>query len=250
MPVLNSEQGDRPTPLGRLWQEHAGTGAAADAAYATLRQAILVGQLRPGDRLGEEQLAGEFGISRTPIREAIFRLEAERFATRQVRRGLVVRGIPEEQVLEVFTVWAALDQLAARIAAQNATAPERARLHWINEQIDARTQQIGHVSIRELTMQFHDALSECAHNTVLLEIVRQLHDSARRFGETTFSLPGRASVAIAEHRAILAAIDTGEADLAGRLAAEHISNARQARIALMRRTVDESTRASHERGAV
>jgi DNA-binding FadR family transcriptional regulator len=121
MPVLNSEHGDRPTPLGRLWQEHSGS-----------------------------------------------------------------------------------------VAAQQATAPERARLHWINEQIDARTQQIGHVSIRELTMQFHDALSECAHNTVLLEIVRQLHDSARRFGETTFSLPGRASVAIA----------------------------------------DESTRASHERGAV
>src|SRR5689334_7355993 len=181
MPLPNLGQADGPTPLGQLWQEHAGAGAAADAAYATLRQAILVGELRPGDRLGEEQLAGEFGISRTPIREAIFRLEAERFATRQVRRGLVVRAIPEEQVLEVFTVWAALDQLAASVAAHSATAPERTRLRWINDQIDARTHAAADVSIVELTMQFHEALVECAHNTVLLQMVRQLHDSARRF---------------------------------------------------------------------
>jgi len=234
MPPPNPGPADRPTPLRRLWQEHAGAVGAADAAYATLRQAILVGELRRGDRLAEEQLAGEFGISRTPVREAIFRLETERFATRQVRRGLVVRGIPEEQVLEVFTVWAELDQVAASTAARAATAPERARLRWINEQIDTRTQQVGHVSIRELTMQFHEALSECAHNTVLLQMVQQLHDSARRFGPTTFSLPGRAAVAIAEHRAILAAIDRGDSDTAGRLAAEHIANAREARIALMR----------------
>jgi DNA-binding GntR family transcriptional regulator len=225
--------------LRRLWEERAGAAAAADTAYATLRQAILVGQLRPGDRLAEEQLAGEFGISRTPIREAIFRLEAERFATRQVRRGLVVRGIPEEQVLEVFVVWAALDQLAASIAAQSATAPERARLHWLNEQIETMNiaQQDGYAGVRELTMQFHEALSECAHNTVLLQMVRQLHDSARRFGETTFSLPGRPGVAIAEHRAMLEAIDRGDAELAGQLAAEHITNAREARIALMRGAV-------------
>jgi DNA-binding GntR family transcriptional regulator len=210
----------------------------------------LVGQLRPGDRLAEEQLAGEFGISRTPIREAIFRLEAERFAMRQVRRGLVVRAIPEEQVLEVFTVWAALDQLAASILAHGATAPERALLRWINEQIEARTQEVGRASVRDLTMRFHEALSECAHNTVLLQMVQQLHDSARRFGPTTFSLPGRAAVAIAEHRGILDAIDHGDADLAGRLAAEHISHAREARIALMRRAVDADMLAPHHRGAV
>lgn len=237
MPLPSPGQADGPTPLGRLWQEHVGAGAAADAAYATLRQAILVGQLRPGDRLGEEQLAGEFGISRTPVREAIFRLEAERFATRQVRRGLVVRAIPEEQVLEVFTVWAALDQLAASSAAQLATAPERTRLHWINDQIDAHTDDIAGGSIVELTMQFHEALVECAHNTVLLQLVRQLHDSVRRFGPTTFSLPGRPAGALAEHRAILAAIDRGDAEVAGRLAAEHIHNAREARIALMRGAV-------------
>lgn len=74
-----------------------------------------------------------------------------------MRRGLVVRGIPEEHLLEVFTVRAAPDQLAASVAAQSATSPERVRLHWINEQIEARMQQVGHTDIRDLTMQFHEA---------------------------------------------------------------------------------------------
>ena len=248
--VSNGDHVDQPSPLRELWLAHAGAGAAADAAYTTLREAILVGHLRPGDRLAEEHLAREFGVSRTPIREAIFRLEAEHFALRQVRRGLVVRAIPEEQVLEVFAVWAALDQLAARIAAEQATVPERARLHWINEQIELTSQQVGHANIRDLTMQFHEALCEAAHNSTLLQMVRQLHDSVRRFGETTFSLPARAGVAIAEHRAILEAIDRGDADAAGQLAAEHITHAREARIALMRHAADRNPILSRRRGAV
>jgi DNA-binding GntR family transcriptional regulator len=243
-------QANQPSALRQLWQAHAGARAAAEAAYTTLRQAILVGHLQPGDRLAEEQLAREFGVSRTPIREAIFRLEAEHLALRQVRRGLVVRGIPEEQVLEVFAVWAALDQLAARIAAENATVPERARLHWINEQIEVTSQHSGHANIRDLTMQFHEALCEAAHNSTLLQIARQLHDSARRFGETTFSLPGRASVAIAEHRAILEAIDRRDGDTAGRLAAEHLTHAREARIALMRHAAEDNPTVAHVAGAV
>jgi DNA-binding GntR family transcriptional regulator len=234
MTVPNPRPVGPPSPLRELWQARAGGAAAADAAYATLREAILIGHLRPGDRLGEEQLAREFGVSRTPIREAIFRLEAEHFAIRQVRRGLVVKGIPEEQVLEVFTVWAALDAVAARLAAEQATVPERARLHWINDRIDATTRQDGPATVRDLTMQFHEALCEAAHNSTLLQMVRQLHDSARRFGATTFSLPGRASVAIAEHRAMLESIDRGDSETAGRLAHEHLLHARDARIALMR----------------
>ena len=97
--------------------------------------------------------------------------------------------------------------------------------------------EVGHADIRELTMQFHEALAECSHNSVLLQMVVQLRDSHRRFGPTTFSSRGRADVAIAEHRAMLQAIDDGDADLAGRLAYQHITNAREARIALMRGAV-------------
>jgi DNA-binding GntR family transcriptional regulator len=179
----SAEDEDQPSPLRELWQAHSGAGAAAEAAYTTLREAILVGHLRPGERLAEEPLAREFGVSRTPVREAICRLEAEHFAMRQERRGLVVKSIPEAQVLEVFTVCATLDELVARLAAEQATMPERARLHWINDQIEATMQQAGHNNIRHLTMEFHEAFCEAAHNSTLLQMVRQLQDSARRFGD-------------------------------------------------------------------
>jgi DNA-binding GntR family transcriptional regulator len=243
MYTLRTVTGDsnQPSALRRLWDAHAGTVAVADAAYAALREAILAGNLRPGDRLGEEQLAREFGVSRTPIREAIFRLEAEHFAIRQMRRGLVVRSIQEEQVLEVYTVRAALDQLAASLAAKNATLPDRARLHWLNEHMQLAAERADHAHMADLNIQFHEALCEAAHNGMLLHFVRQVHDWVRRFGDTTFSRPGRASAAIAEHRRLIEAIDGGNTEAAGGLAVEHMSRARQARIAMLRQT-DELTR--------
>src|SRR5262249_17482514 len=81
--------------------------AAADAVYDALREAIVGKRRLPGARLAEEQLARQFGVSRTPVREALLRLETERFAARVARRGLVVRPVPEREVLEVYAVRAA-----------------------------------------------------------------------------------------------------------------------------------------------
>jgi DNA-binding GntR family transcriptional regulator len=234
MPVLDGGQGQQPSALRVLWQAHVGSGAAADAAYATLRKAILAGHLRAGDRLGEQQLAREFGVSRTPIREAIFRLEAEHFAVRLVRRGLVVRTITEGQVLEVYTVRAALDQLAASLAATHATAPDRARLQWLNEQLRTAAERGEHAYMAELNIQFHEALCEAAHNEMLLHFTRQIHDWVRRFGETTFSRPGRADAAVLEHQQIVDAVGRGDALTAGQLAGEHMSRAREVRLAMLR----------------
>jgi DNA-binding GntR family transcriptional regulator len=235
------ERSEQPSPLRALWQARAGSGAAADVAYATLREAVLSGHLRPGDRLGEEQLAREFGISRTPIREAIFRLEAEHFAARIDRRGLVVRAISEAEVLEVYTVRAALDQLAASLAAEQATLPDRARLHWLNEQLKVAAERGEHTHMAEINILFHEALCEATHNDMLLHFMREIHDWVRRFRETTFSRSGRASAAVAEHRAIVEASDHGDADAAGRLAAEHMSRAREVRIAMIRDAADHAS---------
>ncbi|MDQ3810868.1 MAG: GntR family transcriptional regulator [Chloroflexota bacterium] len=219
--------------LGALWQAHAGRGAVADVAYATLRQAVLTGHLRPGDRLAEEQLAREFGVSRTPIREAIFRLEAEHFATRIERRGLVVRSISEDEVLEVYSVRAALDELAAKLAAEHATVPDRARLHWLNDQLQAAARRGEYAHMADVNILFHEAICEAAHNEMLLHFMREIHNWVRRFPETTFSWPGRASAALTEHRSIIDAIDRGDAEEAGRLAADHMNRAREVRIAMI-----------------
>jgi DNA-binding GntR family transcriptional regulator len=210
--------------------------AAADGVYEALREAIVGKRLLPGDRLAEEQLAKQFGVSRTPVREALLRLEAEQFATRVARRGLVVRPIPEREVLEVYAVRAALDGLAASLAAEQATPPDRARLRWINQQIADAAGRSDFPRMAELNIELHEALCDAAHNGMLLLFTRQIHDWVRRFGEadTTFSRPGRAAEATAEHEQIIDAIEAGDAERAGALAREHMNRAREARIAMLR----------------
>jgi len=210
--------------------------AAADGVYEALREAIVAKRLLPGDRLAEEQLARQFGVSRTPVREALLRLEAEQFATRVARRGLVVRPIPESEVLEVYAVRAALDGLAASLAAEQATPPDRARLRWISDQIREAGDRADYVRMAELNIELHEALCDAAHNGMLLLFMRQIHDWVRRFGEadTTFSRPGRAAEAIAEHDEVISAIEAGHAELAGNLARQHMNRAREARIAMLR----------------
>jgi DNA-binding GntR family transcriptional regulator len=218
--------------------------AAADAVYDALREAIVGKRLLPGDRLAEEQLARQFGVSRTPVREALLRLETEQFAARVARRGLVVRPIPEREVLEVYAVRAALDGLAATLAAEQATPPDRARLRWLNQQIGDAADASDFAKMADLNIQLHEAICEAAHNGMLLQFMRQIHDWVRRFGEadTTFSQPGRAHEAVAEHETMFDAIDRGDGELAGRLAREHMNRAREVRISMLReRTVHDTT---------
>ncbi len=210
--------------------------AAADGVYEALREAIVARRLLPGDRLAEEQLARQFGVSRTPVREALLRLETEQFATRVARRGLVVRPIPEREVLEVYAVRAALDGLAASLAAEQATPPDRARVRWLAQQIADAATGADHQKMAELNIELHEAICQAAHNGMLVHFMRQIHDWVRRFGgpDTTFSHPGRADEALVEHERIVDAIEAGDADLAGRLAREHMSRAREVRIAMLR----------------
>ena len=104
--------------LQNLWDMHSVNLGTADAVHATLREAIISGVLKPGDKLGEEYLASEFHVSRTPVREALTRLCAERLAVRMARRGLIVRSVSEREVLDFYAVRVALDGLAAKLAAK------------------------------------------------------------------------------------------------------------------------------------
>ena len=217
--------------------------AAADGVYEALREAIVSRQLQPGDRLAEEQLAKQFGVSRTPVREALLRLETEQFAARVARRGLVVRPIPEREVLEVYAVRAALDGLAATLAAEQATPPDIARIRWISRQIAEAAEQSNFAQMAELNIELHEAVCEAAHNSMLLIFMRQIHDWVRRFGsgDTTFSHPGRADTATAEHERVLDAIEAGNGELAGQLAREHMNRAREVRIAMLRERATPDT---------
>src|SRR5207248_5189717 len=121
--------------LAAVWRRYEHEPVAADAIYSALREAILEGLLPAGERLAELQLAALFKRSRTPVREAILRLESEHLADRSGRRGFVVGGITQEEILEVYAVREVIDGLAARLAAQGCPPTDLDHLAWLNRRL-------------------------------------------------------------------------------------------------------------------
>lgn len=219
--------------LAEIWKRHRNHYNAAEAVYMTLREAILHGVLPAGHPLGEIPLAEVFGRSRTPIREAIFKLESEKLAERFARRGLVVAQITREEVLEVYAVREMLDGFSARLAAVAITPTELDRLTWLNERLrDAATSGDAKAMIG-LNIDFHEAICQASRNSLLLEFVQRIHEWVRRFSDTTMSQPGRGLEAVAEHESLLTAIRSRDPDSAERIARDHMGRARQLRIRML-----------------
>ncbi len=212
--------------LNRLWEDNARILGTADAVHATLRQAIISGELKPGDKLGEEYLAREFNVSRTPVREALMRLSAEQLAVRVSRKGLTVRSMSEREVLDFYAVRIELDGLAARLAARLASPAEVAQLRWLNEQMAHATDL---TSQHDFSVQFHATLFECSHNRLLQRIGTELLDWQRGFSGSTFASPARLGKAHADHSGIVTAISAHDGEKAGARASAHMRHARKAR---------------------
>lgn len=190
-----------------------------------LREAISNGILLPGERLMEIQLAEELGVSRTPVREAIRKLELEGFVVMVPRRGTYVSDLSLKDINEVFEIRTALDVLAAGLAAERITdeeleALERLLVH-IGEYIEAGDME----KIIEADSQFHDLLYQASRNDRLVGIINNLREQLTRFRSISMSYPGRLKVTWEEHRHLLEAIAQRNADLAMQVAREHMENA-------------------------
>jgi DNA-binding GntR family transcriptional regulator len=228
------ETADRLAALGPNWQAHSAVSNAADSVYNTLREAIVEGQLDPGDSLIEWHVARHFGTSRTPVREALLRLEAEGLAFRVPRRGLVVRRISEHEVLEVYAVRLELEGLAAREAAREAQPSDISQLRWVNQRLGEAIKRGDSDRVPALTNEFHQLLATAARNTMLRRFIMQTQDWTRRVGTSTVALPGRRGAAVKEHERIIDAIAAHDAERAERLAREHMATGREFQLATLR----------------
>jgi len=216
-----------------IWSRYEQDPVAANAIYQALREAILSNVLPAGERLAEPQLAALFKRSRTPIREAILRLEWERLAERSVRRGFVVGGVSREEVLEIYAVREVIDGLAARLAAEGCLPSDLEHLVWLNRRLRKAGEQHDYKLMLELNIEFHEAIARASRNGLLLQFMRQIHDSIRRFPDTTFSYRGRGAEAAREHDALLDALARRDPDAAEQIARQHMARARQVRIAMI-----------------
>ena len=195
-------------------------GTAVDAVYEALRRNILDGELPPGHRLRSDVLANELKVSRTPVREALRKLESEGLVDAS-RSGLVVRQSSEEDLVEIFYLREALEGMAARLAAENATRAEIDELHALFEDMEAVAARGDIALVRKLTGEFHLLVCRASHNKRLIQSLQGLLDHVRQAQSSTLYMPGRPADALKEHRALLRAIEKRDPDLAETLARQH-----------------------------
>lgn len=197
-----------------------------EMVFESLREAIIQGRLKPGERLMEIQLAEEMGVSRTPVREAIRKLELEGFVVMVPRKGAYVAGISVKDIVDVFEVRAALEGLAAGLAAERITEEELEEL----ERALVKTYEVSSYDLEALVetdTKFHELIYRASRNERLAQIITNLADQIQRFRTTSLSQPGRTIHALEEHKQIVEAISERNVELAQTLAREHIENAEQ-----------------------
>jgi DNA-binding GntR family transcriptional regulator len=233
--------------LAELWRRFRGHHNAAEAVYMTLREAILHGVLTAGQQLNEVRLAAIFGRSRTPVREAILRLESDGLAERFARGGMVVARITREEVLEVYAVREMLDGLSARLAALGILPTELDRIVWLNDRLRIAAERCDVKAMSQLNIEFHEAICAASRNSLLQQFMGQIHVWVRRFEDTTMSFPGRGLEAVAEHAMLIDALRARNPEDAERIAREHMSRARQIRIDMTLAAVSDADDDPHRR---
>jgi DNA-binding GntR family transcriptional regulator len=203
------------------------TRSRADFVYESLRDAISDGRIGGGERVREEEVARNLGVSRTPVREALQRLQQRGILILGPGRGLVVAQLSHEQVVELYAMREILEGSAARFAAMHATAAEIATLYQLQEQLrTAEGDDMLHIT---LNRRFHQAIYEAAHNRYLMQTLESLHDSFALLRSSTFRLPHRTRNSDEERHRIIAAIEKRDPELAEKEAREHILQAQRTR---------------------
>lgn len=171
----------------------------------TIRDAILKGSLKPGERVSEPELAERFGISRTPIREAFRQLESEGYLEVIPRRGAVVASLSERDVVEFYAIKSILEGHAARIAAERMTDREIERLEAINGKLQQIAESGDIKAFFRTHDEFHELFIKASGNEKLMELINQLVLKFNRLRLASLSQPGRMEVSVKEHCKIIEA---------------------------------------------
>lgn len=213
----------------------------ADQAYRFIVDDIQSGRLAPGTRLREIELAEMTGLSRTPVREALSRLQHEGLLTMDATRGLIVTELDYSMTSELYAMREVLEGTAARLAARHASDVE---IEFLRE-INARDAQLTSAeALAANNRLFHETLYRCAHNRYLVKTLNTLQESMMLLGHTTLATPGRAESSRAEHGAIVEALAHRDPDAAESAARAHISTAYRIRLDMLFDTAKETPAAA------
>ena len=196
-----------------------------EIVFESMREAILSGVLQPGERLMEIQLAEEMGVSRTPVREAIRKLELENFVVMIPRKGAYVAGVSSKDVADVFEIRSALEGLAAGLAAERITEDELEQMERVLFYRATEGDVMDLEQIVKSDTDFHALVYSASRNERLIQILANLREQIQRFRATSLAVPGRNKLALEEHRMIVEALRNHDSEEAQSLAIAHIVTA-------------------------
>jgi len=194
-----------------------------DVVCNSIRRAILTGQMEPGTRLLEVHLADTLGVSRTPVREAIRKLEQEGLVIIRPRRGAEVARITAPQMRDMMEVRIMMDVLAAELAAGRADAAAIEEIKAVEEQFEEEIRNGDLHRIVEADTRFHAAIAAAGGNRKLIEINREMEDQVNRYRYETDKLEETRPDLVREHTAVIKAIEAGDSEAAGIAARAHIT---------------------------
>lgn len=208
-----------------------------ESAYARLKNEIARGEMAPGSRVREVEIAERLGISRTPVREALRRLEADGLITHVPHLGAAVAKLDHQAVIELYDMREVLEGTAARYAARHASEAEVQDLADIVETEMERAENPA--ALAQINRTFHSGLYHAGHNRFLLKALGSLSDAMILLGGTTLFIESRSLTAHEEHLAIVGAIAARDPEAAEDAARLHIRNAQRARLKLLRAALVE-----------
>ena len=220
---------DRPQPLSLLSDRPVEARTLADRVFAQIQEAIVKGDLAPGAKLSEAELAARYGVSRGPLREALRRLEGRQLITRIPHVGVRIMSLSLDELLQIYQVRESLEGLACRLAASQMTAAEIADLKALlarHEQQIAEHEGRAYIQ-EEGNVDFHYRIIHGSHNAVLIQMLcGELYHRVRIYRGQFSVTEGRPVRALDEHRRIVEAIEARDGELAEFLMRRHIATAR------------------------
>ncbi|GGX66222.1 transcriptional regulator [Tateyamaria omphalii] len=202
-----------------------------ETAYAQLLAAIRTGEFAPGDRLRETDVADRLNLSRTPVREALRRLEADGIVEHRPRMGAVIRQLSHSELVELYEMRIVLERTAAEMAAKHAAAAEIDALRDLNSTMSKSSP----AEAAALNQDFHRGIYLATRNRFLLDAARALNNALMLMGPTTLADKQRIEVVTAQHDDILTAIAAGDSAAAGEAAEAHLQTSLRYRLKVLAR---------------
>lgn len=199
-----------------------------DIVYELLRKAILDGKIKPGERIVENDYAEMFHTSRTPIREALRKLEMEGFVEYLPRKGVIVKGFSLSDIIEIYEIRKSLECLAIRHVVAKISGQEIDQIRAIVREMEKANQEDNIEQLVTICQQFHDTILHTSSMPRLTSMINTLQDYLERFKRVTLEKPKRRGNAIKEHQEIFRAIDQRDVNKAEELISQHIEASKRA----------------------